>query len=200
MTATDTPAAPALPRKRPGAFVVVLLLLLSESTGPWLMVLAAVAAGVVGRLIGPYLGKPHFGLLGNALLAVLIAAVPVILYFYVVTAVGFDDWGGFMLNLFLAFCAIILCYPLGILLALGGMVLQARDLTPDDTVISPDQFRNPGIGGGGGGSSGAAGSAGSSGITTEAGCSAGVTAGGSATARRVAVGCGSGYRCCSYCG
>ena len=35
-------------------------------------------------------------------------------------------------------------------LALGGMVLQARNLTPDDTVISPDQFRNPGIGGGGG--------------------------------------------------
>ncbi len=35
-------------------------------------------------------------------------------------------------------------------LALGGMVLQARDLTPDDTVISPDQFRNPGLGGGGG--------------------------------------------------
>ena len=101
------------------AFVVVLLLLLSESIGPWLMVLAAAAAAVVGRLIGPYLGRPHFGLLGNTLLTVLIAAVPVILYFYVVTAVGFDDWGGFMLNLFLAFCAIILCYPLGILLALG---------------------------------------------------------------------------------
>jgi len=101
------------------AFVVVLLLLLSESIGPWLMALAAAAAAVVGRLIGPYLGRPHFGLLGNALLTVLIAAVPVILYFYVVTAVGFDDWGGFMLNLFLAFCAIILCYPLGILLALG---------------------------------------------------------------------------------
>ncbi|MEX1296414.1 MAG: DUF4203 domain-containing protein [Candidatus Limnocylindrales bacterium] len=43
---------------------------------------------------------------------------------------------------------------LGILLlsglALAGMVLQARDLTPDDGVISPDQFRNPGIGSGGG--------------------------------------------------
>ena len=34
-------------------------------------------------------------------------------------------------------------------LALGGMLLQARDLTPDDDVITPDQFRNPGIGGGG---------------------------------------------------
>jgi hypothetical protein len=35
-------------------------------------------------------------------------------------------------------------------LALGGMVAQARDLTPDDSVISPDQFRNPGLGNGGG--------------------------------------------------
>ena len=35
-------------------------------------------------------------------------------------------------------------------LALGGMVVQARDLTPDDAVISPDRFRNPGLGGGGG--------------------------------------------------
>ena len=40
-----------------------------------------------------------------------------------------------------------------IVLSLGGMVYQARALTPDDSVISPDQFRNPGIGrtGGGGG-------------------------------------------------
>ena len=44
---------------------------------------------------------------------------PIALYFYVVVAVGFADWGGFMLNLFLALCSIILCYPLGVLLALG---------------------------------------------------------------------------------
>ena len=37
-----------------------------------------------------------------------------------------------------------------VVLALGGMVVQARMLTPDDTVISPDQFRNPGIGSPGG--------------------------------------------------
>jgi general L-amino acid transport system permease protein len=48
-----------------------------------------------------------------------LGAVPVVLYFYVVTAVGFNDWGGFMLNLFLAVCSIVLCFPLGILLALG---------------------------------------------------------------------------------
>jgi uncharacterized protein DUF4203 len=41
-------------------------------------------------------------------------------------------------------------------LALGGMVLQARDLTPDDGVISPDQFRNPGVGNAGGSGGGPA--------------------------------------------
>ena len=38
-----------------------------------------------------------------------------------------------------------------LLLALGGMVYQARLLTPEDPPISPEQFRNPGIGGGPGG-------------------------------------------------
>jgi hypothetical protein len=33
-------------------------------------------------------------------------------------------------------------------LSLGGMVVQARMLTPDDEVISPDSFRNPGLGSG----------------------------------------------------
>jgi general L-amino acid transport system permease protein len=53
-----------------------------------------------------------------ALVAAL-AAVPIGLYLYVVTAVGFGEWGGFLLNLFLAACSIVLCYPLGVLLALG---------------------------------------------------------------------------------
>lgn len=99
--------------------VVVLLLLLSSTPGPWVTAGLAVVAMVVGRLIGPFVGRPHLGTLGNAALFVVLAAIPVVLYFYVVTAVGFDDWGGFMLNLFLAFCSIVLCFPLGVLLALG---------------------------------------------------------------------------------
>ena len=50
---------------------------------------------------------------------VVLAAVPLGVYLYIVTAVGFDEWGGFLLNLFLAVCSIILCFPLGVLLALG---------------------------------------------------------------------------------
>ena len=99
--------------------LVLLLLLLAGTSGPWIMVGAAIVAAVVGRVIGPYLGRRTFGPGGSAVLFVAFGAVPAGLYFYVVTAVGFDDWGGFMLNLFLAVCSIVLCYPLGILLALG---------------------------------------------------------------------------------
>jgi general L-amino acid transport system permease protein len=99
--------------------VVVLLLMLTSTSGPWIMTALAILAAVVGRVLGPFLGRLPLGALGGAALAVALAAVPIGLYVYVVSAVGFDEWGGFMLNLFLAACAIILCYPLGVLLALG---------------------------------------------------------------------------------
>jgi general L-amino acid transport system permease protein len=100
-------------------FVVMLLLLLAGTPGPWITAGLAVVAAVVGRLIGPFLGRPRFGTALNAVLTIGLGAVPIVVYYYVVTAVGFDDWGGFMLNLFLAFCSIILCFPIGVLLALG---------------------------------------------------------------------------------
>jgi general L-amino acid transport system permease protein len=99
--------------------VVLLLLVLSSTPGPWITVGLAIVAAVAGRLLGPLAGRPRLGSVGSALIVVGLGAVPVALYFYVVTAVGFDDWGGFMLNLFLAVCSIVLCFPLGILLALG---------------------------------------------------------------------------------
>ncbi len=101
------------------AVVVLLLLLLSSTPGPWITVGLAIVAAVIGRLIGPIAGRPKLGPVGSGLLFLGLGAVPVGLYFYVVTAVGFDDWGGFMLNLFLAVCSIVLCFPLGVLLALG---------------------------------------------------------------------------------
>jgi general L-amino acid transport system permease protein len=101
------------------AVLVLLLLALTTTAGPWITAGLAVVAAVVGRLIGPFLGRLELGAVGGALLAVALAAVPIVLYVYVVVAVGFDEWGGFLLNLFLAFCSIILCYPLGVLLALG---------------------------------------------------------------------------------
>ncbi len=99
--------------------VVVLLLLLSSTSGPWIMVGLAILAAVAGRLVGPFAGRGKLSTVGSAVVFAGLGAVPVALYFYVVTAVGFDDWGGFMLNLFLAGCSIVLCFPLGVLLALG---------------------------------------------------------------------------------
>jgi general L-amino acid transport system permease protein len=101
------------------AAVVTLLLLLTSTAGPWITVGLAVVAALLARLAGPFIGRRRLGTFGGALLVVALAAVPVVLYVYVVTAVGFGEWGGFMLNLFLAACSIVLCYPLGVLLALG---------------------------------------------------------------------------------
>ena len=100
------------------AVVCLLLLLLTGTAGPWLTAAGAVVAGVVGRLIGPFFGRRS--LTGKRVLIVLVlAAVPPALFFYVVDAVDVGGWGGFMMNLFLASVSIVLCFPLGILLALG---------------------------------------------------------------------------------
>ena len=99
--------------------MVLLLLGLSDTVGPWLTVALSVVAAVVGRVIGPVVGGLELPTAGRFAVGLALGAVPIALYLYVVTAVGFDEWGGFMLNLFLAVCSIILCYPVGVLLALG---------------------------------------------------------------------------------
>jgi general L-amino acid transport system permease protein len=99
--------------------VVLLLLLLAGTSGPWIMVGLAAAGAIVGRLIGPFFGRIRMNAVAATVAVLVFAAIPIGMYYYVVTAVGFDDWGGFVLNLFLAVCAIVLCYPLGVLLALG---------------------------------------------------------------------------------
>mgnify|MGYP002403378498 CR=1 FL=1 len=99
--------------------VVLLILALTDTAGPWITAGAAVASGVVGRVAGAPLGRRRLGRLGDAVVVLVLAAVPLVLFLYVTDAVGYDGWGGFLLNLFLAGCSIILCYPLGLLLALG---------------------------------------------------------------------------------
>lgn len=91
-----------------------LLLVLSATSGPWLTAAATVGAGLLGRLAGarlPAVVQP----------VVVVAAVvtPFALVAYLADAVGWDDWGGLMLNVFMALTSIILCFPLGVLAALG---------------------------------------------------------------------------------
>jgi general L-amino acid transport system permease protein len=92
----------------------LLLLALCTTAGPWLMVAGAVVAATVGRLLGARL--PQWSSLPLIALGVAgtIGAV-----WFLLQPLGWDRWGGLMLNLFLAYTGILLCFPLGVALALG---------------------------------------------------------------------------------
>lgn len=93
---------------------VLLLLGLSGSPGPWLTAVAALVACVAGRLAGAAVPL--------ALHPVLVAgslATPFLLVWYLADGSAWDAWGGLMLNVFVAITAILLCFPIGVLAALG---------------------------------------------------------------------------------
>ncbi len=92
----------------------LLLLGLCTTAGPWLMVAAAVVAAGLGRLFGRHL--PRWSALPLALVGAVGFGVAV---WFLLQALGWDRWGGLMLNLFLAVTGIVLCFPLGVALALG---------------------------------------------------------------------------------
>jgi general L-amino acid transport system permease protein len=93
---------------------VGLLLTLTSTIGPWLVAGGTVVAAVVGRLVGALLPRRFTWLLVLAGMA-----GSVVLVWFLSRPVGWDDWGGMMLNVFLAVTAIALSFPLGVLLALG---------------------------------------------------------------------------------
>jgi general L-amino acid transport system permease protein len=92
----------------------LLLLLLCTTAGPWLMVGAAIVAAALGRLGGARLPKRSTLPLLALGVAGFVGAV-----WFLLQALGWDKWGGLMLNLFLAFTGILLCFPVGVALALG---------------------------------------------------------------------------------
>ena len=101
------------------AAAVLLLLAMSTTPGPWITAIGTVVAALVGRVSGGWVGERTLGR-GSALaFGLFLGAIPVVTYLWVVGTVGYDEWGGFMLNAFLALCSIILCFPLGVALALG---------------------------------------------------------------------------------
>lgn len=93
---------------------VALLLGLSSSTGPWVTAGATVAAGLIGRLVGARLPN-----VAHPVVVVAAVGTPFVLVGYLADAVGWDGWGGLMLNVFMALTSMILCFPLGVLAALG---------------------------------------------------------------------------------
>lgn len=99
---------------------VLLLLLLTETGGPWLMVIGSIVAVVLGSIAGRWLGRrPKTSPWLGRGLVFLVVVVPVLLYLYLVNAVPLAEWEGFLFNMSSAAAGIALSFPLGVLLALG---------------------------------------------------------------------------------
>lgn len=124
-TATNIGTSPgqralALVRRFGLLFATVLLLLaLTSSPGPAITATAVVGGAVIGRLIGAWLGRWRLPKAVAIAGSVALVLVPFALYLYLVDAVPLAEWQGFWFNLSSALAGIILCFPLGVLLALG---------------------------------------------------------------------------------
>jgi general L-amino acid transport system permease protein len=98
---------------------MILLLALTDTVGPWLFALAAIAAGWVGRVVGGRIGRLELARWLMRLGLLVLIATPVVLYLYLVDAVPLAEWEGFFFNITAAGAGIILSFPLGVLLALA---------------------------------------------------------------------------------
>ncbi|MGH8885199.1 MAG: amino acid ABC transporter permease [Egibacteraceae bacterium] len=96
--------------------LVVVLLAFTRTPTPLLLTLGAVAVTAGGWLVGRRLPDTTTRRLPLVWLAVVIGAYAALTAF---GGVGWDEWGGLLLTLFLAVGGIVLSFPLGVLLALG---------------------------------------------------------------------------------
>jgi len=110
---------------------VIVLLALTRTAGPSLLALLVVASAVAGRLIGPLLGRRW--LVALVLIGIV---VPIVLVWLLTRPFGWDEWGGMMLNFFLAAAGIGLSFPLGVLLALGRRAGGSTDSPTAGAVIA----------------------------------------------------------------
>jgi general L-amino acid transport system permease protein len=94
---------------------VLLVLSLTSTATPWLITLGVVASAAAGRLVGGALPVRRTAI-ALVVVGIVLGAVGVV---FLTGPVGWDQWGGMMLNLLLAVAGISLCFPLGVLLALG---------------------------------------------------------------------------------
>lgn len=111
------PAGPLniLRRFWPVLVFVVAVLLLAETINPWLVALGTLASGIAGQWVGR---RTPARLRRFALVYVVVLVVAI----YLVLSgggVGWDQWGGLHLNLFLTVAGIAFAFPFGLLLALG---------------------------------------------------------------------------------
>jgi len=126
----DTPRLGArVKRMWPVVMLLVALLALTETVWPSVVVVVAVAVGVAGRFLGPYLPAPVRGrawlivligtdvwleLLGAGVVHWLLSLLGIASW-----GVGWQQWGGFHLTLFVTVTGIGLAFPIGLLAALA---------------------------------------------------------------------------------
>ncbi len=102
-------------RFAPPLAVLVVLLLFTDGVLPELLTAGVVVAGIIGFLVGQRLPR------SIARRIWLVAIVGLLIAYFVASAPteGYSVWGGLLLTVFLAFGAIALSFPFGVLLALG---------------------------------------------------------------------------------
>ena len=98
----------------PLALGIGIILSMTRTPGPTVTVAVAVIAAVLGRIAGNVVPRRL-----HPVVAVAAVATPFVLIWYLADAVGWNEWTGMMLNVFLAVSSILLCFPFGVLLALG---------------------------------------------------------------------------------
>jgi general L-amino acid transport system permease protein len=97
--------------------LIVLLIGVTESVS---MVAAIIGVIVLGRLVNRARWKQSFlAKIPTVAWHVLLILPPVTLIFLTLEAAKLELWGGFLINFYIAIVSIVLCFPLGVLLALG---------------------------------------------------------------------------------
>lgn len=98
---------------------VLLLLALTSTAGPLITAFGFVVGALLGRIVGGRLGQLRLPKALATALTLALVATPFVLYLYLVDAVPLANWEGFWFNLSSAVAGILLCFPLGVLLAIG---------------------------------------------------------------------------------
>lgn len=102
------------------ALLAIAIILLAGTADAVLTALGVLFSLIAGRLLSGV--RAHSALLRaipRALWVLVFALVPVSMIWLTLTLASLENWGGFLINFYIAIISIVLCFPLGILLALG---------------------------------------------------------------------------------
>ena len=99
--------------------VVLLLLVLTDTPGPWLTAGGTAAGAVAGRFAGLAWGRLLPGRLARWSQVIVLVGLPVAVFVWLTSVVPYSEWEGFLFNATAAAMGVALSFPLGVVLALG---------------------------------------------------------------------------------